>query len=900
MSRRLVVSPMHIWLALLLPVWVQGAVSPASVPPFQWLNITGLLSSTEGPPPLKDASIGYDEASRSLIVFGGEASSGVAQGNTYLLNLETLVWSTPSPPDNLKARKPPARSGAVHGVDSAASNRNGFIVVGGKGADGSALSDVYEYDFNNEFWSPVHLSPGGPSARWGASGGIDTRVAPVSDPVLPGPNNTFWYWGGSDATSFSEQLWRLNISGTLSSNLPDSAVGSWEQLPLDPLSPLVGQGGGVLGQQIVATGGCNDTLVPDENCAVQTTYVINGASSPQAVALNCPAPRLSPVVVPNGNKFSNSFASQMIMLLGTFNSSLWDDGVSLKHGEVAIMDVMTRSWTRILPAGDPGTSGTEAFPTPRAGAAAVMYPLSLVGDARSTSSDIIVFGGEDETGTYLSEIWLLRAYNAVVTEAQPEWSGSSAGKLETGINASGKGVTNRFITSCASSLAPSSPPISSKSNSTTSSDNSTTSSPTPARLDTSILHKSFAPVSVALLLPSFLVYRHSSPSFSNLGDPPLSRSMRSLSVVLAALGYVLGIAALAIAFTTATSTRPLSTTHGRAGLALFVCLYGLVPLMGITASMRRVRPSPAEEPDSRKHADSDVSEKDPLRPSTQSPSPAASARHTPQTNWRKSREDSMSFDSRSVETGTWLPTPTPAPKRTFEVLNRPARTRRASGNRQPSADISHSQGLGDADWLNRRRSLTMVGELDSALNSPAPIAAVPPSTPGTLLDQPPLQTIAMPPLISMLARFLSHTFLLAFCVFTLVALWSKAPKGAFAAFLCVTAIFYVSILALAWSGKPDRSILAILLHRLRAEPQTSLPRPSVSDTLPETDESGAFPYAHRPPYRAALLTDTVSPQGSADTDDEDDDRAEEEMRRRDISMWTSSYPKRSLVITNPS
>src|SRR4051812_29635235 len=83
---------------------------------------------------------------------------------------------------------------------------------------------IQEYDFTNQFWSEVKVLPGGPPARWGASGGIDIRVPPIRDPVVPGPNNTFYIAGGYDGTTASplSDIWRLNVSGTLSSNMPES------------------------------------------------------------------------------------------------------------------------------------------------------------------------------------------------------------------------------------------------------------------------------------------------------------------------------------------------------------------------------------------------------------------------------------------------------------------------------------------------------------------------------------------------------------------------------------------------------------------------------------------------------------------------------------------------------
>ncbi|KAJ7507791.1 hypothetical protein B0H11DRAFT_1793448 [Mycena galericulata] len=895
---------------------VHAALSVDPVPPFQWLNLSALLKGSTQPPGLKDAAMAYDETSRSLIIFGGEASSTVPQGQTYLLNLETLTWSVPSPPATLQ-QTPPARSAAVSGRDSAASNRDGFIVIGGKGSDGSALSDVWEYDFNNQFWAEVNISPGGPSARWGSSGGIDPRVAAISDPILPGPNNTFWLWGGTSngQSSFSD-LWRLNVSGTLSSNLPNDSVGSWEHLPLNSLPETIGQGGGVSSDQIVFSGGCNSTSISGDSCAIQNTYIIDAGAktgATETAALNCPAPRFSPAVVPNGNQFSTSFSSQMLLLLGTFNTSLWDDGGGLEAGEVAVLDTNTQSWTRILPSGDPGTSGIPSFPSPREGAVAVMSPLSLVGESRQSSSDIIVFGGRDTSGNYLSEVWVLRAYNASVSPADPKWSGFGNGILQTGIDANGAGVENTFVTSCASAIAPSSHPTSSSSSPTSSSSSSSSnpgsksgsgSAPPPSSLNTSLLHKLFAPLSIALLLPSFLLFRFTSLSFNS--QRVLPQAWYYVSVVLGLVGYALGIGGIITSFTTISSTLaasrppPLSTTHGRAGLALFISFYGLVPILAVLlGSTKHATVAP-------RSADSDVTEKGQLPSSTHSPSPPPFHRLRTHSwgpsSWRKTHEDSLSIDSGSAETGDPF---TSAPThRGFEVLNRPARTRRASGSRLgvPLTHISQNTGshsLGDLDWLNGRRSLTAVGEMERSQDQTTTIVQ-PPSTPGTLLE-PPVETARsdMPPSSFVLFRLFFHASLLGLCVFCLVALWFKAPRSTFGVFFSWTATFYTILITAGWRGKPDRSTLSLLVGRLRTEPQVTAPRPSVSDTLPETDENATFPYIHhRPAYRRALLTDPTGLQGT-DTEEEDDDRAEDEMRRRDISIVTS-YPKRALRITNPS
>lgn len=69
-------------LSCTLPVF--SAISTtAPLPPLQWLNITRLLSGPSAPP-LKGASLGYDDTTRSLLIFGGESESGFPQSNTYM------------------------------------------------------------------------------------------------------------------------------------------------------------------------------------------------------------------------------------------------------------------------------------------------------------------------------------------------------------------------------------------------------------------------------------------------------------------------------------------------------------------------------------------------------------------------------------------------------------------------------------------------------------------------------------------------------------------------------------------------------------------------------------------------------------------------------------------------
>lgn len=197
------------------------------------------------------------------------------------------------------------------------------------------MEEQQEYDFNNQFWSQVQTPSRGPLPRWGASGGIDVLTPPTQDPVVAGPNNTFFLAGGSDGTHLSplSDVWRLSIAGTLSSNLPDSSIASWVRLTTRGLPAKMDQAGTVISNRIIIAGGCNATL-SGGFCAQQDAYVIDTSRQSNISPSVCPAPRRSPVLVPNANKFSTSFESQAYLLLGTVDVSHWQDGGGLNKGEV--------------------------------------------------------------------------------------------------------------------------------------------------------------------------------------------------------------------------------------------------------------------------------------------------------------------------------------------------------------------------------------------------------------------------------------------------------------------------------------------------------------------------------------------------------------------------------------
>ncbi|CCL99420.1 uncharacterized protein FIBRA_01438 [Fibroporia radiculosa] len=968
MHRNALVSRILLSLILISATRAQSPQSNVPIPPLQWINLTPYLTGSAAPPPLRDASIGYDDTTRTLIIFGGESAQGIRQSSTYLLNMDSLAWSNPQSPPGLDV-VPPPRSAAISGEDVAASYRTAHIVIGGVGSDGQALTDVWEFDYVNQFWSNVNISPGGPSARSDAVGGNDARSNVIQDPTLSWPNNTFYVVGGiDDSTVYPlSEVWQLNVTGFLSSNNPNDVYASWEQVHVSTpnIPSRVGAAGAVVSQgttQIVAAvGGCSSTnkVTPNTTCAQSEAYIINTEEASVAGSMSCPAPRLRPVVVANFNAYDGGtdFDSQVFVVLGLFNSTLWSDQDGLSKGEVDVLNINTGDWARILPAGDPGSSsdGTPSFPSPREGAVGISWKQTLAGYPRDMASDSIIFGGVDAGGNYLSDLWILRAYDASLTQDNQKWSGYGSGQLAGGVNASGEGVTVQYMTQCASALIPAATQTNGPSPTTTPPPTSSTNAPGPT-YDTSATHKILSPVALIVAMPAIVFSRLASPSVNSVrltGNPSI---LVYLSITLGLAAYGLGIAGLATSFTSISSTQTsaitkrsasssaiLTTSHGRAGLALFAGLYGLVPLLYVLHVFFRRGPSSSikeikDRADTRPRLSSnETAEKEglfsgrissPIRRSMdRSPDP-----QTPDPR-RRVRSWAGLVGRRSSESGVDTAVLSAPSHRSFEVTNRPTRTRRASGNSLAAFSDPRSSGsprnLGDLTWFERRRSLNTVGEMDYALGNISH-RGVEPSTPGTipmdmtstsgLMSATPPHALAWPEMPHAFESFLHilfHAFLLGLCILSMIALWYRAPRATFIVFLVITAIFYVGLIAMSWRGRPQTSILSVIIARLRGDtplpsPIPSRPLSTVGSEVPFPTEHGRSPYQHHhPPFRTTMSagldeypTSISHGHGTTDVEDDDDEdedtrqrRIEEELSRRDVSIVT--VPKRKLFLTNP-
>ena len=107
-------------------VHAQSISTSTPVPPLQWINLTGLF---QGPaaPPLKDASIGYDNTTRTLIIFGGESQGGIPQQRTYLCVISSFIAHFPSL--KLPSYFPQSKPRHPHLVLSIPQRWNAFLVT---------------------------------------------------------------------------------------------------------------------------------------------------------------------------------------------------------------------------------------------------------------------------------------------------------------------------------------------------------------------------------------------------------------------------------------------------------------------------------------------------------------------------------------------------------------------------------------------------------------------------------------------------------------------------------------------------------------------------------------------------------------------------------------------------
>jgi hypothetical protein len=231
-------------------------------------------------------------------------------------------------------------------------SRAGHLVAGGIASDGSFLTDIWvhplifarhssqnqskplqEFDFNHQYWDNV-VQAGGPAVL-ATGGGIDDVNVLFDSSSSSTPINTFYAFGGSTSPVSLAAAWELQVSGTLSPNtFPGGVVATWVKKTISGSLPSVsGQGGTVYKQKLISFGGC-ESASPSISCVTRNATIVDVAAATSLAVPPCVAPRLGAAVVANRNTFTTTFNNQVFVLLGTFNTTTWDDGGGSNKGEV--------------------------------------------------------------------------------------------------------------------------------------------------------------------------------------------------------------------------------------------------------------------------------------------------------------------------------------------------------------------------------------------------------------------------------------------------------------------------------------------------------------------------------------------------------------------------------------
>lgn len=743
-------------------------------------------------------------------------------------------------------------------------------------------------------------------------------------------------------------------------------------------------------------GGCdpNANGVYNATCAQNAVNILTlptSSSQTQAqwtTGADCPPGSYGATLAPNRNQATTIFNSQVFLFPGAVDDTRWNDQSGTQQGEVGILLASSGVWARVLPAPDPASMpGRPSF---KEGAAVYSHSESVFG--QGAWSDTLVFGGRDvATGQMTNELWILRAYNGTIQSSSDHWSGYGNGQLQSGVGASGAGVTVQFLPSCAT-------PITSTGVSTTTttsgpSQTSTgTNSPSTTALPGHLLygspvHKIISPLSIAFFLPAILLYRASSGPFTRPLSNSRSISLSAAAGFIAVAAYALGIVGFVLGVTQdgdrvhsssspltrrdaadSTSTSLLSSPHGKAALVLFAVLYGILPIVAVLLYVTRPRKPSADRPPSRpslqrdrKPTDETVptavgsgtreksmanSEDDGLMMNSRSPNRTSIDSHGviesdegdefPNRRRTKSISSGHMFDglmasykARRRSEATLSPPPTypppsnpPQSTSKFEVVNRPKRSSASALSHPPvssSGQVASSipRNPSDLDWLERRRSVNMYGQLDYQLNqASSQLLEVPhpnrssahemsPTTPPVPARTPPGLPRRTAVLYSNIGLQVVILWALVFWIVTFAILPSTLGLALVAA---AAALYYIGLVALAWTGYPRRSVLVVAVSRLRGDPTdaalANAPPSTPGGFSPVPTTSPGRPYIHSPLWRPAREDDVGSGARSMESEAEDDDeddaarqaRIEEEMARRDVSIFT--VPKRRLVVRN--
>jgi len=364
-------------------LWVLKNPNGVGTPAWSQLTPSGAL-----PPAREGHTAVYDSASNTMTVFGGTDCLGNFYNDVWILTNADGATGTPSWTQALPSGggpSPRAQSSAIY--DSA---NNIMTVFGGDGTSKSVFNDVWTLSHaNGTGGTPVwtQLSPTGtaPTARYAHSAIYDSA------------NNRMVVHGGINGSgAVRNDTWILTqpngLGGTPAwSQLVPTATGPYRASHTAMYDPV--------SNEMVIFGGDSQLAKTFTDDHVLLLTHANGLSSGATWSQEGPAPRYHSAAI------YDSATDQMIMFGGQQNGSagplndLWSEKKVVADGQAS---AVTTDWVQLV------ASGTS--PSARFGHSAVYD---------SASNRMIVFGGATSPTKCLNDLWILDDVNSSL--GAPSW-----------------------------------------------------------------------------------------------------------------------------------------------------------------------------------------------------------------------------------------------------------------------------------------------------------------------------------------------------------------------------------------------------------------------------------------------------------------------------------------------
>ncbi|KAL5499655.1 hypothetical protein EMCRGX_G011109 [Ephydatia muelleri] len=325
--------------------------------PFTWKS----LESTSAFPGLARRYGGLAYVRGQLCVFGGEGQNGTALSDLFCYNTSSMLWSG--------LNDGPALYGFVHGY---VTRQSRWYVTHGRN-DTAYSSATWAYSFEGDRWMELNTSALKPRARYGSAGGT------YGDQLFLSMG---WSAGGRRLSD----TWALNTTSGVWSEL--AAGGGLNQYnPFLPHARSMHAGAVAGPDQLVMFSGCASGGQVGGACPLWDTWVLRNTRGSWVWSKlddDCTAPRIDGSMV--------AMDTELLLLLegstGASSQVLSGSPVIIPSGEVSVLNLTANRWLRF--------NTSDVFPLRRGGA--------LVTSHLTT---VYMFGGRNESGTFLKDLWKL-------------------------------------------------------------------------------------------------------------------------------------------------------------------------------------------------------------------------------------------------------------------------------------------------------------------------------------------------------------------------------------------------------------------------------------------------------------------------------------------------------------